>query len=166
MAFNLNTFTKFQKKLLIEIRHKLIEIRDPKKEVLDNRSFEFTIAQTKKFGPLPKLKLKPYSMAIKQEIMEAAGYQPVVKKDSFNAQKCASASAFDKHWDSLMVGLIKSARRVAVFNQTFAVEGQEVSDIIECVRKCIEPEKPEGKIHNQQKTKVSEKSYIYKLKKV
>ena len=65
-----------------------------------------------------------------------------------------------------MAGLIKSAKRIALINQMFAADGQEVSDIILLVQNCIESKKLEGKIHNQNKNDKSEESYIDKLKKI
>ena len=164
MPFNPNPFTAFQTKLLESIRAKLIEIRNPEKEVLDDRHFEFYLENTKKFGPIPKIRFKPNALEMKNEIMTEAGYTPIKKKSSFKDQRNASASAFDKHWDAVMVGLIKSAKRIAIFNQTFALSGQEVSDLIQLVQSCISPGKAKGSIHNPDDERVQRDSFIEKLR--
>ena len=164
MSFNSNPLTHFQTKLLEAIRDKLIEIRDPDKEVLDDRTFEFYLQNTKKFGPIPKIRFKPNALDIKQEIMTKAGYTPVTKQSSHKAQRNASASAFDKHWDAMMSGLVKSAKRIAIFNQTFALDGQEVSDIIRLLQSCVSPIRAKGSIHNPDNEEVKRDSYIDRLK--
>ena len=164
MSFNPNPLTHFQAKLLETIRDKLIEIRDPDKEVLDDRTYEFYLQNTKKFGPIPKIRFKPNALDIKQEIMIKAGYTPVTKQSSYKAQRNASASAFDKHWDAMMSGLIKSAKRIAIFNQTFALSGQEVSDLIKLIQSCISPGKAKGSIHNPDDERVQRDSFIEKLR--
>ena len=164
MPFNSNPFTPFQIKFLEAIRTKLIEIRDPNKEVLDERHFEFYLENTKKFGPIPKIRFKPNAMDIKNEIMTEAGYVAVAKKLSYKARRNASASAFDKHWDAVMVGLIKSAKRIAIFNQTFALSGQEVSDLIKLIQSCISLGKAKGSIHNPDDERVQRDSFIEKLR--
>ena len=164
MPFNPNPFTPFQIKLLESIREKLIEIRNPEKEVLDDRNFEFYMENTKKFGFIPKIRFKPNALDIKHEIMEEAGYTPIIKKTTFKAHRNASASAFDKHWDAMMSGLIKSAKRIAIFNQTFALSGQEVSDLIKLVQSCISPGKAKGSIHNPDDERVQRDSFIEKLR--
>ena len=166
MPFNPNPLTHFQAKLLEAIRDKLIEIRDPDKDVLDDRVYEFYLQNTKKFGPIPKIRFKPNALDIKQEIMIKAGYTPVTKKLSYKMQRNASASAFDKHWDAMMSGLIKSAKRIALFNQTFALDGQEVSDLIKLVQSCVRPGKAKGNIHNPDDERVQRDSFIEKLRKM
>ena len=164
MSFNPNPLTHFQTKLLEAIRDKLVEIRDPDKEELDDRTLEFYLQNTKKFGPIPKIRFKPTALDIKQEIITKAGYTPVTKKSSHKAQRNAAASAFDKHWDAMMSGLVKSAKRIAIFNQTFALDGQEVSDLIKFVQSCISPEKAKASIHNTDNEKVKRDSYIDRIK--
>ena len=164
MPFNPNPFTPFQIKLLESIRAKLIEIRDPNKEVLDDRHFEFYLKNTKKFGPIPKIRFKPNALEMKREIMTDTGYTPIKKKIAYKARRNASASAFDKHWDAMMVGLIKAAKRIAVFNQTFAIDGQDVSDLIKLVQSCISPGKAKGSIHNPDDERVQRDSFIEKLR--
>jgi len=164
MPFNPNPFTKFQIHLLESIRSKLVEIRNPEKEVLDDRHFEFYLENTKKFGPIPKIRFKPNALNIKYEIMKEAGYTPIKKKSTFKAQRNTSASAFDKHWDAVMVGLIKSAKRIAIFNQTFALSGQEVSDLIQLVQSCISLGKAKGSIYNPDNERVQRDSSIEKLR--
>ena len=164
MPFNPNPFTAFQTKLLESIRAKLIEIRNPVKEVLDDRHFEFYLENTKKFGPIPKIRFKPSALEMKNEIMTEAGYRPIKKKSSFKDQRNASASAFDKHWDAMMIGLLKSAKRIAVLNQTFAMAGQEISDLIKMVQSCIRPGKVTGYIYNPDNDGVKRGSYIGRLK--
>jgi len=164
MPFNPNPLTHFQAKLLEAIRDKLIEIRDPDKDVLDDRVYEFYLQNTKKFGPIPKIRFKPNALDIKQEIMIKAGYTPVTKKLSYKMQRNASASAFDKHWDAMMSGLIKSAKRIALFNQTFALDGQEVSDLIKLIQSCISPGKAKGSIHNPDDERAQRDSFIEKLR--
>jgi len=137
---------------------------DPNKEVLDDTHFEFYLENTKKFGLIPKIRFKPNALEIKREIMIDAGYAPVIKKMSYKAQRNASASTFDKHWDAMMVGLIKAAKRIAVFNQTFAMEGQEVSDLIKLVQSCVSPIRAKGSIHNPDDERVQRDSYIDRLK--
>lgn len=140
------------------------KIRDPDKDVLDDRVYEFYLQNTKKFGPIPKIRFKPNALDIKQEIMIKAGYTPVTKKLSYKMQRNASASAFDKHWDAMMSGLIKSAKRIALFNQTFALDGQEVSDLIKLVQSCVRPGKAKGSIHNPDDERVQRDSFIEKLR--
>jgi len=130
MPPNPNPFTPFQIKLLESIRAKLIEIRNPEKEVLDDWHYEFYLENTKKFGPIPKIRFKPNALDIKHQIMVDAGYTPIKKKSNFKAHRNASASAFDKHWDAMMVGLVKSAKRIAVLNQTFVLDGKINSEPI------------------------------------
>ena len=166
MPFNPNPFTKFQLKLLESIRSKLIKIRNPEKEVLDNRHFEFYLEDTKKYGPIPKIRFKPNALDIKHEIMNDAGYVPVRKKSSYKARRNAAASTFDKHWDAMMVGLIKSAKRIAVFNQTFIMTGQEVSDLIKLVQTCISSGKNGIQIHNPTYVRTTRYSYIEELRRL
>ena len=164
MSFNPNPLTHFQAKLLEAIRDKLIEIRDPDKEVLDDRTYEFYLQNTKKFGPIPKIRFKPNALDIKREIMIKAGYTPVTKQLLYKMQRNASASAFDKHWDAMMSGLIKSAKRIAIFNQTFALSGQEVSDLIKLIQSSISLGKAKGSIHNPDDERVQRDSFIEKLR--
>lgn len=161
MPLNPNPFTPFQIKLLDSIRAKLIEIRDPDKEVLDDRHFEFYLENTKKFGPIPKIRFKPNAQKVKHEIMIAAGYTPTIKKSSHKALISAAASAFDKHWDGMMAALTKSAKRIAVFNQTFAEDGQVIAEVIRLIQASITPNAPKDRIHNQKKEE--KESYIDKL---
>lgn len=164
MPFNPNPFTPFQIKLLESIRAKLIEIRDPNKEVLDDRHFEFYMENTMKFGLIPKIRFKPNALEMKREIITKAGYTPIKKKTTFKDQRNTSASAFDKHWDAMMVGLIKAAKRIAVFNQTFALDGQDVSDLIKLVQACVNPIRAKGSIHNSDNERVKRDSYVEKLR--
>jgi hypothetical protein len=167
MPFNPNPFTKFQLKLLESIRSKLIDIRNPEKEVLDDRHFEFYFENTKKFGPIPKIRFKPNALDIKYEIMNEAGYVPVRKKSSYKARRNAAASTFDKHWDAMMVGLIKSAKRIAVINHTFVLVGQNISEPIKLAQSCIMPQKATGKIYNPDfKETERQDSYIDRLKRM
>jgi hypothetical protein len=132
--------------------------------VLDDRHFEFYQENTKKFGPVPKIRFKPNALDIKYEIMKKAGYDPVRKKSSYKSRRNAAASAFDKHWDAMMVGLIKSAKRIAVINHTFALSGQEVSDLIKLVQSCISPGKAKDSIQNPDNERVQRDSFIEKLR--
>ncbi|WP_419660501.1 uncharacterized protein Dvar_08590 [Desulfosarcina variabilis str. Montpellier] len=158
MPFNPNPFTEFQLKLLRGIREKLIEIRNPDKEVLDDKDFSYYVENSKKFGPIPKLRFKPNAQAIKHEIMTAAGYKPIAKKSSHKERIEAGATAFNKHWDSMMAGLIKSTKRIAIINQTFVEEGQLIAEIIRLIQMSITTKSHNRIIHNPNNTK--EESYI------
>ena len=167
MPHNPNPFTALQLKMLDEIRRNLIEIRDPHKEVLDNRSYEFYIEHTKKFGSIPKIRFKPNSMAVKAQIMKGIGYRPLSEKNGWKAARNAAASTFDKAWDNLMVRLIKAGRVLAAFNQNFTVEGQSVSELIRLVQGCIGPHRVDGSIADPDTARKSEpRSYMKKLAEV
>ena len=167
MPHNPNPFTALQLKMLREIRGKLIEIRDPGREVLDNHSYEFYIEHTKKFGSIPKIRFKPNSMAVKEQIMKDIGYRPLTEKNGWKAARNAAASTFDKAWDNLMARLIKAGRILAVFNQNFTVEGQSVSELIRLVQRCIDPHHVEGSIASSKKVRESaRRSYMEELAEV
>ncbi len=167
MPHNPNPFTQMQIKLLKEIRQKLIEIRDHEKQVLDNQTYEFYIEHTKKHGSIPKIRFKPNSLAVKEQIMKNMGYRPMNEKSAWRTARNAAASAFDKAWDSLMSRLVKAGRILAAFNQHFSTKGQAVSDLIRLVQRCIEPDHVEGSIANPDKNRESEpRSYMEELAEV
>lgn len=167
MTHNPNPFTPLQERILQAIRKKLVEIRNPDKEVLDNCSYEFYIEHTKKFGALVKIRFRPNSLAIKEAIMRDVGYIPVAEKHGHIAARNAAASAFDKHWDNLMFRLIKSGKMLARLNLMFTEDGQAVSELITLVQHCIEPDKVDGKLHTLTKPKVQhQRSYMEELAEV
>jgi len=161
MPHNPNPFTPKQKRFLKILRRKLIEIRDPSKETEDQRDYEFYIQHTKKFGDIPKIRFKPNSLSLKQEIMIEAGYKPLVEKPGWKAARNGTASAWDKQWDNLIFRLVKSGRMIAVFNQMFTEDGQTISELITLVQQCIDPGKTEGRIAAREKrNRLEVKSYI------
>ena len=147
MPHNPNPLTPLQERFLSAIRNKLIEIRNPHKDIEDYKSFDFYLEYTKKFGTIPKIRFKPNSLAVKEEIMKEVGYIPIVKKDYWLAKRNAAAKAFDSHWDNLMFRLVKAGRMLAQFNQMFAEDRQTVSTLISLLQRSINPEKIDGKIH-------------------
>lgn len=146
MAYNPNPFTKRQERFLKALRDKMMEIRDPNSAVLDNRWFEFFIQHTKKFGSIPKIRFKPNSAAIKEEIMLASGYKTVAGQKSWKERRCAAASAFDKNWDCLVFRLVKAGRMLAAFNQKFTEKEADLSRLISLVQECVAPEHIDGDI--------------------
>ena len=110
MAYNPNPFTPLQERFLSAVRKKIVEIRDPNKEVQDYKSFDFYLEHTKKFGTIPKIRFKPNSLAVKQEIMNEIDYEPIVKKAHWRARRNAAAKLFDSHWDNLMFRLVKAGQ--------------------------------------------------------
>ena len=99
--------------------------------------------------------------------MNDVGYVPVKKKSSYKARRNAAASTFDKHWDAMMVGLIKSAKRIAVINHTFVLDGQNISEPIKLAQSCIMSLKITGKIYNPDFRKTERRdSYIDRLKRM
>jgi len=164
MAHNPIPLTQKQDKFLKSLKNKLIEIRNPAKEILDNRCFEFYIEHTKRLGSIPKIKFKPNSCKIKEEIMIECGYVPIEKKDTWQKARNAAASAFDKCWDNLVFRLVKAGRMLAIFNQMFTDDGCEISDLIPIVQKCIEPDKVVENISDLKNSyPVEEKSYLDEL---
>jgi hypothetical protein len=147
MPHNPNPLTPLQERFLSAIRKKLIEIRNPHKDIEDYKSLEFYLEHTKKFGNIPKIRFKPISLAMKEEIMKDVGYIPIIEKDHWRARRNAAAKAFDSHWDNLMFRLVKAGRMLAQFNQMFAEDRQTVSNLITLLQRCIDPEETEGKIH-------------------
>jgi hypothetical protein len=147
MSFNPNPFTQLQIEFLKAIRNKMIEIRNPESEIIQNRDFEFTVECTKKFGAIPKIKFKSNSLEIKKEIMNMIGYKPVAEKKNWHDLRNAAASNFDKHWDNLMARLVKSGKMLATFNELFSEEGQSISEVIRLVQKCIDPMKLDGNLN-------------------
>ena len=71
--------------------------------------------------------------------MAHAGYAPVSPIGHWQARREASASAFDKTWDSIMLQLVKAGRRLSTINQMFTTQDQDVSDIVRAVQRCLEP---------------------------
>ena len=147
MLHNPNPLTPLQERFLSAIRNKFIDIRNPHKDVEGCRSFEFYLEHTKKFGTIPKIRFKPNSLAVKEEIMKDVGYIPIIEKDHWRARRNAAAKAFDSHWDNLMFRLVKAGRMLAQFNQMFAEDRQTVSNLITLLQRCIDPQETEGKIH-------------------
>jgi len=149
MPPNPNPLTPKQERFLSAIRKKLIEIRNPHKDVEDYKGFEFYLEHTKRFGTIPKIRFRPNSLAVKEEIMKDAGYEPVAEKVHWRAKRNAAANAFDSHWDNLMFRLVKAGRMIALFNQRFAEDRQTVSDLITLLQHCIDPQETEteGKLH-------------------
>ena len=120
-----------------------------------------------KLRAIPKIRFKPNALDIKYEIMKEAGYVPVRKKTSYKALRNTAASAFDKLWDAMMVGLIKSAKRIAVINHTFVLVGQNISEPIKLAQSCIMPQKVTGKIYNPDFKETERRdSYIDRLKRM
>ena len=74
MPHNPNPLTPLQERFLSAIRNKLIEIRNPRKDIEDYKSFDFYLEHTKKFGTIPKIRFKPNSLAVKEEIIKEVGY--------------------------------------------------------------------------------------------
>jgi len=159
---NPDPLTEYQKRFMEAVRAKLIEIRNPNKEVLDNRDFDFRNKHTKKFGTIPTIVFKPNAMEIKYEIMSDIGYRPLtdITTSPLRRRNMAS-SAFDKIWDNLMFRLVKSAKMVAIFNQSLTLTGQEIAEIITLTQRCIDLKAPSGHIHNDEIE--IEKSYLDEL---
>ena len=147
MPHNPNPLTPLQERFLSAIRNKLIEIRNPHKDIEDYKSFDFYLEHTKKFGTIPKIRFKPNSLAVKEEIIKEVGYIPVTEKDHWRARRNAAAKVFDSRWDNLMFRLVKAGRMLAQFNQMFAEDRQTVSNLITLLQRCIDPQETEGKIH-------------------
>ena len=167
MPYNQNPFTQKQERFLRALKSKLIEIRDPDKEVLDNRSFEFYVEYTKKFGAIPKIRFRPNSCTIKEEIMKDVGYKPVAEIKTWKDRRNASASAFDKYWDNLVFRLVKAGKMLATFNQMFTEDNADMSELISLVQRCIIPEKVEHRIVNSNQTQANKsRSYIEELAEV
>ena len=167
MAYNPNPFTERQERFLKALRDKMVEIRDPNSAVLDNRWFEFFIQHTKKFGDIPKIRFRPNSAAIKEEIMLASGYKTVAGQKSWREKKFAAASAFDKNWDCLVFRLVKAGRMLAAFNQRFAEKGANLSRLISLVQECVAPEHLDGDIFDAKAQETSKgTSYLDELAQV
>lgn len=138
--------------------------RDPHKDVEDYKSFEFYIEHTKKFGTIPKIRFRPNSLAVKEEIMAEVGYMPFTKKDHWRARRNAAAKVFDSHWDNLMFRLVKAGRMLAQFNQMSAEDRQTVSALITLLQRCIDPQDTEGKIHPKEPVLIKDRlSYAEEL---
>jgi hypothetical protein len=131
------------------VRKKMMEIRDPDKDYIDNRDFEFRNKRTKKFGKIPTIVFKENSMQIKYEIMTELGYSPMIYKTGYRQRRNMASSAFDKIWDNLAFRLVKSAKLLAIFNESFTLAGQEVAEIINLTQRCIKPTNPSGHIHHE-----------------
>ena len=139
MKCNPNPFTPLQEKFLQEVRRKLIEIRDPNKDIEDNRSYGFYIEHTKTYGDIVKIRFRPNALAIKEEIMREVGYVPFAKKTTWKEARNAAASAFDKYWDNLIFRVTKSGRLLARINELFTNKNQSVSEVITLVQQCVMP---------------------------
>ena len=166
MPRNQNPFTDKERRFLESLRSELTRIRDPNKEIDDCQDFSFSLQQTAKFGPIPKIKFTANSLAVKERIMAEAGYEPVTEKSDWRAKRNAAASAFDKTWDALMFKLVKAGKVMAASNQMLTMEGQAVSELITLVQRCIAPEKVEGTISDPNKADMEPRSYLDELKAV
>jgi hypothetical protein len=167
MPFNPNPLTSLQERLLQSIRKKLVEIRKPDQDIDYLQDYEFYIEHTKKFGDIPKIRFRPNSLAMKEEIMQEIGYVPLVEKSDWRAFRNAAASAFDKHWDNMIFRLVKGARLLAQFNQMLSEDGQEVSELIRLVQHCIQPLQMDGRIKRRNYGDAPErKSYMEELREV
>ncbi len=177
MPHNPNPFTPYQERFIAALRNKLIEIRDPGKDIDDSRDFEFYLEHTKKLGTIPKIRFRPNTLAIKEEIMNDMGYIPIAKKDHWRARRNNAANAFDSYWNNLIFRLVKAGKLIARFNQMFTEERSEVSTLIQLVQRCITPtdqDETEGKIHqktdseprSQQKSQSNKPNYAEELAKV
>lgn len=164
MPHNPNPLTPLQERFLSAIRNKHIEMRNPHKEVEDYKSFDFYLEHTKNFGTIPKIRFKPNSLAVKEEIMLEIGYVPIVKKDHWRTRRNAAAKVFDSHWDNLMFRLVKAGRMLAQINQMFAEDRQTVSNLITLLQRCIDPEESKGKIHPKEPNPIKDSpSYAKEL---
>lgn len=139
MKPNPNPFTPLQEKFLNEVRSKLLEIRNPSKEIENNRSYEFYIEHTKTYGDIVKLRFRPNALTIKEEIMREVGYRPYAQKDTWQQARNAAASAFDKHWDNIIFRVIKGGRLLARINELFTAKSQPVAELIALVQECVAP---------------------------
>lgn len=117
---------------------------DPDRELIEPTTYQLVVESTKRYGPIPKISFRPNSLAVKEEIMDQAGYAPVSPIDHWRDKREAGACAFDKTWDSIMFQLVKAGRRLAIVNQIFTTQDQDVSDIVRALQQCLEPEPRRG----------------------
>jgi hypothetical protein len=160
-----NPFTEYQLKFLERIRQELIEIRNPDKDIQDNKDFEFYLEYTKKYGSIPKLRFKPNTQAIKEKIMIDIGYSPVANKDTWQARRDQAAGAFDKTWDNVMFRLKKAGIMFARINELFTTGSETVCKPIQLIQKSINPNPTESKIYPKNPPIEPSHSYIHELEK-
>jgi len=163
MLHNPNPFTELQSKFLNRIHEELAAIRNPEKDVLDNRDFELYLEHTKTFGTIPKIRFIPNTQTIKEKIMSDVGYTPVTKKDTWQKRRDQAAGAFDKHWDNLMFRLKKAGVMFARLNELFTADGENVSELIHLIQLCINPKPLETKIYPKSPRETKSQSYTREL---
>jgi len=136
-----NPFTKRQIRFLKSIQDKVREINDPDKPYISHESHSFQTKQTKQFGKIPKIVFAPYGTQIKAEIVRNAGLVNKSKDgeiDQIRAKMGFSnprdkehrifARLFESEWNNIMLKVKKATFSMALINNLFATNYQQVAD--------------------------------------
>ncbi len=136
-----NPFTKRQLRFLESIRDKIKKINDPDKPYISHESYSFKVKQTKQFGEIPKIIFKPHGTQIKAEIIRNAGLvnesrdkeiDQIRAKMGFvnprDKEHRILARLFESEWNNVMFKVKKGAFTLALINNLFAVDCQQVAD--------------------------------------
>jgi len=146
MLRNPNAFTARQIRFLEAVRERIREINDPDPEVITNESYEFNIEQTKQFGKIPKIRLRPNSCQIKSELVEKAGLVDKARQEQishirerYGIEKARNglANLFESEWNNIMFKAKKAAFTLAFINQRFSTARQRVADPIVALQHII-----------------------------
>ena len=143
---NRDPFTKRQIKFLEAVREKIRKINDPEPEIITHESYEWFTKQTKQFGKIPKLRFRPNSGQIKAELVRNAGLVDESKRNEITQirQKYGiiearnqEARLFESEWNNIMLKAKKATFTVALINQIFAAQDQELSDPIRLMQRIV-----------------------------
>jgi len=174
-----NPFTKRQLRFLEFIQDKIREIVDPDKPYISHESYSFQTKQTKQFGIIPKIVFTPHGTQIKAEIIRKAGLandardkeiDKIRKKIGFcnprDKEHRNLVRLFESEWNNIMLKVKKATFTMALINNLFACDCQQVADPVLLLQSIVMDEynreiKNDKKVVQREKNDVtlSEKSY-------
>jgi len=136
-----NPFTKRQLRFLKSIQDKIRGINDPDKPYISHESYSFEIKQTKQFGKIPKIVFTPHGTQIKAEIIRNAdlsnesrdnGIDKIRVEMGFTNPRDKAhrilARLFESEWNNIMFKAKKATFTIALINNLFASDYQQVAD--------------------------------------
>jgi len=124
-------------------------MNDPDPEVITNEGFSWGVELTSEFGRIPKLKFHTQATRIKAELIQTACPMPEAKekelaqiraKYGLQRAKYKDACRFESEFNNLMIKAKKAMVTVAMINQMFATEDQEISDPIRLLQEIVSTE--------------------------
>lgn len=180
MIRNQNPFTKRQIKFLKSVQNKIREIIDPDKSYISHESYSFIVKTTKQFGKIPKIAFKPNGTQTKAEIVKKAGLvnEPRDKEinqirlnmgftNSRDKEHRILARLFESEWNNIMLKAKKGTFTIALINNLFSVNLQQVADpvlllqdiVMEEYNREIKTEKKIVQMVRKEVLPVTEKNY-------